>query len=46
VAGKLVACVNVVPKLVVEIYKAFIKKDIERYLKAQFELPPLDSALT
>ncbi len=39
--GAIAATANVVPRLVVEIYEAFVKGDLERAKKAQFRLAPL-----
>ena len=39
--GSIAATANVVPKLVVEIYEAFVNGDIEKARKAQFRLAPL-----
>jgi len=39
--GSIAATANVVPKLVVEIYEAFVNGDIEKARKAQFKLAPL-----
>lgn len=39
--GAIAATANVVPKLVVEIYEAFIKGDLERAKKTQLRLAPL-----
>lgn len=39
--GAIAATANVVPELVVEIYEAFIKGDLEGAKKAQFRLAPL-----
>jgi 4-hydroxy-tetrahydrodipicolinate synthase len=42
--GAIAATANIVPKLVVEIYESFVKGDIKRAKKLQFELLPLRSA--
>ncbi len=39
--GAIAACGNVVPRLIVEIYEAFVKGDYEGALEAQFKLAPL-----
>ena len=39
--GAIAATANVVPRLVVEIYEAFVKGDLEQAKKAQFRLAPL-----
>jgi len=42
--GAIAATANIVPELVVEIYESFVKGDIEKAKKLQFELLPLRSA--
>jgi 4-hydroxy-tetrahydrodipicolinate synthase len=39
--GGIAACANIAPKLIVEIYEAFMAKDLRRSLEAQFRLAPL-----
>jgi 4-hydroxy-tetrahydrodipicolinate synthase len=39
--GAIAACANVAPKLIVEIYEAFMVGDMKRALSAQFRLAPL-----
>jgi len=39
--GAIAACANVAPKLIVEIYEAFMAGDMKRALSAQFRLAPL-----
>ena len=39
--GAIAATANVAPKLVVKIYEAFVKGNIEQARKAQFQLAPL-----
>jgi len=39
--GAIAATANIIPKLVVEIYEAFVKGNLERAKKAQFRLAPL-----
>jgi 4-hydroxy-tetrahydrodipicolinate synthase len=39
--GGIAACANIAPKLMVEIYEAFIAGDLKRSLEAQFRLAPL-----
>ena len=39
--GAIAATANVAPKIIVEIYEAFMKGDIKRSLEAQFRLAPL-----
>ena len=42
--GSIAATANVVPELVVEIYEAYIKGDLEKARKAQYRLAPLRRA--
>jgi len=39
--GGIAACANIAPKLMVEIYEAFMAGDMKRSLEAQFRLAPL-----
>ena len=39
--GGIAACANIAPKLMVEIYEAFMAADLKRSLEAQFRLAPL-----
>jgi 4-hydroxy-tetrahydrodipicolinate synthase len=39
--GGIAACANIAPKLIVEIYEAFMAGDLKRSLEAQFRLAPL-----
>ena len=39
--GGIAACANIAPKLIVEIYEAFMAGDMKRSLSAQFRLAPL-----
>ena len=39
--GGIAACANIAPKLMVEIYEAFMAGDLKRSLEAQFRLAPL-----
>ena len=39
--GAIAATANVAPKIIVEIYEAFMARDLKRSLKAQFRLAPL-----
>ena len=39
--GGIAACANIAPKLIVEIYEAFMAGDMKRSLDAQFRLAPL-----
>ncbi len=39
--GGIAACANIAPKLIVEIYEAFMAGDLKRSLDAQFRLAPL-----
>jgi 4-hydroxy-tetrahydrodipicolinate synthase len=39
--GGIAACANIAPKLMAEIYEAFIAGDLKRSLEAQFRLAPL-----
>lgn len=39
--GAIAATANVAPKIIVEIYEAFVKGDMKRSLEAQFRLAPL-----
>jgi len=44
--GSIAATANVAPKIVVEIYEAFVNGDIEKARKAQFKLAPLRLAFS
>jgi len=44
--GSIAATANVAPKLVVEIYEAYIKGDLEKARKAQYRLAPLRRAFS